>query len=57
MHQHTYPYLTLAERQKKPRKVGRTLVQDKGASLADMKNVLETTGPYIDYYKQTRRCL
>ncbi len=51
MSPHTYPYLTLAERQQKPRTMGRTLVQDKGASLADMKNVLETTGPYIDYYK------
>ncbi len=51
MNRHTYPYLTLAERQKKPRTVGRTLVQDKGASLAGMRNVLETTGPYIDYYK------
>jgi phosphosulfolactate synthase len=51
MSRHTYPYLTLAERQKKPRTMGRTLVQDKGASLADMKNILETTGPYIDYYK------
>lgn len=48
---HTYPYLTLSERQKKPRTVGRTLVQDKGASLADMENVLKTVGSYIDYYK------
>ena len=47
----TYPYLTLPERQEKPRTVGRTLVQDKGASLADMRNVLETAGAYIDYYK------
>jgi phosphosulfolactate synthase len=47
----TYPYLTLAERQAKPRTVGRTLVQDKGASIADMENILSVTAPFIDYYK------
>ena len=51
MTRYTYPYLTLPQRQHKPRTVGRTLVQDKGASLADMKNVLETSAAYIDYYK------
>ena len=51
MTRHTYPYLTLAERQAKPRTVGRTLVQDKGASIAEMENILSVCAQYIDYYK------
>jgi phosphosulfolactate synthase len=48
---HTYPYLTFPKRQNKPRTVGRTLVQDKGATLTEIEAIFETVGAYIDYYK------
>jgi len=51
MNVHTYPYLTLPERQNKPRTVGRTMVHDSGVGLELLKGVLETAAPYIDYYK------
>ncbi len=51
MSPHTYPYLTFPTRQAKPRTVGRTLVQDKGATLVEIAGIFETVGIYIDYYK------
>jgi len=51
VNRHTYPYLTLPERQDKPRTVGRTMVHDSGIGTAHLKQTLETVAPYIDYYK------
>lgn len=51
MSRNTYPYLTLPERQEKPRTVGRTMVHDSGIGTAHLELTLETAGPYIDYYK------
>jgi len=51
MSPNTYPYLTFPPRQAKPRTVGRTLVQDKGATLVEIAGIFETVGAYIDYYK------
>ena len=48
---HTYAYLSIPERAPKPRQVGCTLVQDKGASLAALEAVFRTVGGWIDYYK------
>ena len=51
MTEHTYPYLTIPDRQEKPRTVGRTMVHDGGFSASHAEMILETAGPYIDYYK------
>lgn len=51
MQNYTYPYLTLPERQDKPRNVGCTMVHDSGIGTAHLELVLETAAPYIDYYK------
>jgi phosphosulfolactate synthase len=48
---HTYPYLTLPERQGKPRTVGLTMVHDSGYGAKQFELILETAAPYIDYYK------
>ena len=47
----TYPYLSIPERQTKPRTLGRTMVHDSGIGAAHLKLILETAAPYIDYYK------
>jgi len=47
----TYPYLTVPERQDKPRAVGRTMVHDSGIGTAQLEQCLETAAPYIDYFK------
>lgn len=43
----------LAGRKSKPRNVGITMVIDKGLSLFETENLLETAAPYIDFLKLT----
>lgn len=51
MAQQTYGYLSIPERAPKPRRVGCTLVQDKGTSHDGLEAIFRTVGGWIDYYK------
>lgn len=44
-------FLTLPEREEKPRRSGFTHVLDKGLSLVALESLVETAGPYIDFVK------
>ena len=46
-----YSLSNIPERSQKPRSVGFTMVMDKGLSLREVEDLIETSGPYIDIVK------
>ena len=46
-----YSLSKIPERAQKPRTVGFTMVMDKGLSLREVEDLIETSGPYIDIVK------
>lgn len=44
-------FYPLGQRPKKPRKTGLTMVIDKGLGLKEIQDLMEMTGPYLDFLK------
>ncbi len=51
MVEHTWEFLDLPEREKKPRKAGMSMVHDPGLSLSQFETQIEPIEPFLDYMK------
>src|ERR1700682_1029909 len=46
-----FPFIQVAPRPSKPRKLGLTIVADRGMGMNRVEDLLESSGEYIDYVK------